>query len=49
MAISRLIGRWLGWVLLGGALLVALSGCTQRNEGNPFTPPYGSSIEESFG
>jgi len=49
MAIPRMIGRWLGWALLGGALWLALSGCTQREESNPFLGPNGSAYSQPFG
>jgi hypothetical protein len=49
MAMSLLIARRLVWLLLIGMILVALSGCTQRDETNPFIGPYGASSQQPFG
>ena len=49
MAITRTLVRWLACALFAGALLVVLGGCTQREESNPFTAPYGDSLTQPFG
>ncbi len=49
MAIAGMITRWLGWMLVLGAVLVALSGCTQRTENNPFLGPTGGERFQPFG
>lgn len=49
MAIPGLIGRWLGWALLAGALALTLAGCAAREEGNPFLGPNGDSTTTPFG
>ena len=49
MAIPRIIGRWLAWALLAATLVVALGGCTQRDESNPFIGPNGASLTQPFG
>lgn len=49
MAIAGTITRRLGWLLVIGAVLVALAGCKQRDETNPFIGPTGGDRYQPFG
>lgn len=49
MAMSLMITRRLGWLLLIGAAVVVLAGCTQRDETNPFIGPNGAATSQPFG
>jgi len=49
MAIAGMITRRLGWLLFVGALVLVLSGCTQRQENNPFLGPTGGGRFQPFG
>lgn len=49
MAVSLLIVRRLAWLLLIGVAVALLSGCTQRDETNPFIGPNGDAGALPFG
>ena len=49
MSTAEMITRRLGWLVLIGAVLVVLSGCTQRQENNPFLGPTGGERFQPFG
>ena len=49
MTIAGMITRRLAWLVLIAAILVVLSGCTQRQENNPFLGPTGGERFQPFG
>lgn len=49
MAMSLLFARRLAWLLLIALAVVMASGCTQRDETNPFIGPTGGERDQPFG
>lgn len=49
MVMSLMSARRLAWLLLIGAVVVLLGGCTQRDDTNPFIGPTGGERDQPFG